>query len=653
MNTDKSQIDNLLNSLRERAKELNCLYQVEELLKDYSVNLETIFQEAIKVIPLGWRYSNYCMVRIEYKGKIYQTPNYIETNLLQSAYIAVQDIKIGSIKVSYTEEFPEDENNAFLSEENKLIISIANRLGDFILHQQLRRVNRKIKKVKSERKTDSALEWRIAIDLSRRTDSELFVRITRKMINYLVWNGVEETKEILQRIGSVDSTTLQELKDGENRPHQWTQTVSILTVAKEIYDIASENLPDEEIFACIQKWMMEDRASFLIKTLVNLNSTLGDITDAIRRFVQLSSEGIKLSEYSLKGVRVSLIRRIVTDNLEYIKIAKSFVEVSDFQDILKRMIYPMGSHGQLGGKSAGLFIAWQIIKKYQDQYPILKEVKIPKTWYITSDGFHNFMDHNDLEEVTEQKYKDLNQVRQEYQHIINLFKSSQFTPEITKGLSMALDDFGDKPIIVRSSSLLEDSIGAAFSGKYKSLFLANQGEKEFRLQALMDAIAEVYSSTFGSDPIEYRTERGLIDFKEAMGIIIQEVVGKKIGKYFFPSYAGVAFSQNEFRWSPRIKRDDGLIRIVPGLGTRAVDRLSDDFPVLVAPGQPGLRVNATPEEVIRYAPKFMDVINLESNSFETVAITDIFKNHGDEIPATMQMISVVRGKQIRQPSLLD
>ena len=75
--------------------------------------------------------------------------------------------------------------------------------------------------------------------------------------------------------------------------------------------------------------------------------------------------------------------------------------------------------------------------------------------------------------------------------------------------------------------------------------------------------------------------------------MIQEVVGTQVGDYFLPAFAGVAFSHNEFRWSPRIRREDGLIRLVPGLGTRAVDRVSDDYPVLIAPGSPNLRVNVT------------------------------------------------------------
>jgi pyruvate,water dikinase len=108
-----------------------------------------------------------------------------------------------------------------------------------------------------------------------------------------------------------------------------------------------------------------------------------------------------------------------------------------------------------------------------------------------------------------------------------------------------------------------------------------------------------------------------------------------------PAFAGVAFSQNEFRWSGRIKREDGLIRMVPGLGTRAVDRLSDDYPVLVSPGQPYLRVNVTTDEVIRYSPKKIDVINLETRKFETVEINDLLNECGTEYPLANQLFSIV------------
>ena len=191
---------------------------------------------------------------------------------------------------------------------------------------------------------------------------------------------------------------------------------------------------------------------------------------------------------------------------------------------------------------------------------------------------------------------------------------------------MILDEVGDQPLIVRSSSLLEDRMGSAFSGKYRSLFIANQGSKNERMRSILDAMTEVYASVFGPDPIAYRRERGLLDFHEEMAILIQEVVGTRLGKYFLPAVAGVAFSNNEFRWSPRIQRADGLIRMVPGLGTRAVDRVGDDYPILAVPGQPGLRVNTTVDEVIRYSPQSVDVINLETNTFETVEMEELLED---------------------------
>ena len=311
------------------------------------------------------------------------------------------------------------------------------------------------------------------------------------------------------------------------------------------------------------------------------------------------------------------------------------------------MIFPSESNGKLGGKTSGLFLALQIFKKNLDN-PIFQNIKSPKTWFIPSDGTYNFIYYNNLEDVIEQKYKTIEEIRQEYPHIMQAFKNSHFSPEITNGLSRALDDFGDVPIIVRSSSLLEDRLGSAFAGKYKSLFLGNQGTKKEKLEALMDAIAEVYASIFSPDPIGYRTERGLLDFHEEMGIMIQEVVGKRIGKYFFPSFAGVAFSTNEFRWSPRINREDGLIRIVPGLGTRAVDRIGNDYRINCT-GKPELRVNLTLKDFLAYSPKNIDVINIETNTFETIPINKLIEEVGNNYPAINDVFSIIEEKHLRVP----
>ncbi|MFO7948856.1 MAG: PEP/pyruvate-binding domain-containing protein, partial [Candidatus Fermentibacteraceae bacterium] len=272
-----------------------------------------------------------------------------------------------------------------------------------------------------------------------------------------------------------------------------------------------------------------------------------------------------------------------------------------------------------------------------------------KTWYITSDAIVDFVHHNALEELLSIKYSDPSEIRQEHIYLRQIFKNSLLPTEIMAGLSMALDDLGDVPLVVRSSSLLEDSTGAAFAGKYRSLFVANRGSKEERLDALADAVLEVYASVFGPDPIEYRRERGLLDFNEEMGILIQEVVGHRLGDYYFPAFAGVAFSQNDFRWSPRIRRDDGIIRLVTGLGTRAVDRVGDDFPVLVSPGKPGLRPNVTVDETIRHAQKSLDVINLKTRRFETVSFQELFDRFGSDYPTLSYIISLEKDGRLQPP----
>ncbi len=154
---------------------------------------------------------------------------------------------------------------------------------------------------------------------------------------------------------------------------------------------------------------------------------------------------------------------------------------------------------------------------------------------------------------------------------------------------------------------------------------------------------------FGPDPIQYRRERGVLEFDEQMGILIQEVVGSRVGKYFFPSFAGVAFSRNEFRWSPRITREDGLVRLVPGLGTRAVDRTGDDYAALLVPGKPDLRVNVAVDEVIRYSPQRMDVVNIEKNTFETVPIAAVLQTVHGSYPAFNQVFCRVEDGRLTRP----
>ncbi len=646
----KANIDKLLDSLQERAKELNCLYQIDALVNSNELSVPELFDGVIDVIPAGWQHSKICQVQIRHEDEYFRSNEFVETEWKQSAVIKVHDMKVGEVSVFYSKAMPTEDDGPFLKEEKQLIRTIADRIGHFLLHKHLQGVIENWEKARHDVADSNKRDWKIAVNLIKKTDLDLFVRLTRRMMNYLCWNGVHEAELILQKLGSDKKSDSKTIANGGNTPSQKKGQYNVLSLSKEIFDLAEKNLPDDEILGCVHKWLQEDKLSFLIRTVINLESSLGDIGEALRRFHKMAEEEVELAESTDKGTKVALIRRIISEQLNYINIAKEYVNIDDFHDLIPKMISPPNSHGHLGGKSAGLFLASRVLENASKNKPELKSIAIPKTWYITSDGLHAFLHHNDLEEVTEQKYKDIEQVRLEYPHIVQLFKNSYFTPEIIQGLYMALDDFSDNPLIVRSSSLLEDSLGAAFSGKYSSLFLANQGSKLERLEALKDAIAEVYSSTFSPDPIEYRAERGLLDFHEEMGIMIQEVVGERVGNYFFPVYAGVAFSNNEFRWSSRIKREDGLIRLVFGLGTRAVDRLSDDYTILIAPGKPDMRVNASVDETIRYSPHKMDVINLETNNFETIDIRDFLKENIKSLNHSKMIVSRVKDGIIRPVS---
>lgn len=649
---NKSSDDLLYFQLQKRVKELNCIYKVDDALYQPNSDINKICGEIIKAIPIGYQYSDSCVVKLVFDDNTYTSPDFIETEWVQKADIAADGNILGKLSVYYTKKKPEWNDLPFLKEESKLLNSIAEKIGRRLSHLKIRKTIEQWERRQQESMSNGRNDWQIVLQMLKQTDRNLYLGISRKMLHYMSWSGIKEADELL-RTFTPDPRDLEETILEGNQPYARRQAGFSPKLCGAVFKIASENIADSEILLLIQKWIQEDKLSFLVQ-VVNRNLSLGDVADAIRRYQHLAEHEPEIHSPNKRGIEVSLIRRFLSDQLEYVNIAKNFIEVKDFYHLLNRVIFSAESHGRLGGKSAGLYLASQIIKKNAKENELLAKVKIPRTYYITSDVLLHFMHYNNFDEVVEQKYKPINQVRFEYPHIVQTFKNARFPADIVNGLSAALDEFGDHPLIVRSSSLLEDRIGAVFSGKYKSLFVANQGNKHQRLEALLDAIAEVYASTFSPDPIEYRTERKLIDFGEEMGIMIQEVVGNKVGNYFLPSYAGVAFSRNEFRWSPRINREDGLIRLVPGLGTRAVDRLSDDYPLLIAPGQPSLRVNTSPEEMEKYSPKKIDIINLETNSFETVDVRNFLKEVGQDLPGVRDMISIYKDDFIRNPSgLID
>jgi pyruvate,water dikinase len=638
--------DKLIASLQERAKELNCLYEVEQILARLDLPVEDAFRQVVEVIPAGWQYPDICRALIEYGDEVYTNEDFRPTPWVQSSDILVQEEVVGRLSVWYAEERPTEDSGPFLKEEERLIRTIAERLGHSILFHRMYETRQQWESASRELEAEKEDRWRAPIDLLRGSDRELYLRIARKMVNHLVWAGVEGGQELLREIYGSSDEDEQHDPNYPARPRTLNERVLL---EGRPFELANKYLGTDTTLALTRDWVMEDKASFLPSVLNNPRSSLSEVAGALRRFHHLLADGADLSPATLNGIHVGLIRRFLTDQLKFISVAKEYIQTDEFLDLIDRVIHSDASHGKLGGKSAGLLLAAAILRREGSGDRPIGEVKVPRSWYVASEGLMSFIEYNDLDEVLKQKYREISQVRQEFPNIIQLFKNSRFPPEIVKGVSMILDEVGDKPLIVRSSSLLEDRMGAAFSGKYRSLFLANRGSKRERMSALLDAMTEVYASIFGPDPIAYRRERDLLDYHEEMAILIQEVVGTRLGDYFLPAVAGVAFSNNEFRWSPRIKRSDGLIRLVPGLGTRAVDRVGNDYPILAVPGQPGLKVNTTIDEVVRYSPRSVDVINLETNTFETHDLNDLIRKYGTDYPAFEQVFSILKDEVLRKP----
>ena len=497
-------------------------------------------------------------------------------------------------------------------------------------------------------------EWKVLLDLLKLTDTFLLERLARKMMILLFRHNIPEITSLLNTVNPrpEDDTIDSQFA---NNPIPKTDWNVIKRIQNGIFKVAEEHLSEEQINTNIQKWLRQEKARFLSIAVERKDISFANIVDKLNQFCRMSELDVEdaISVEERLSIRAALVRRFLSEQLEYVNIAKKYISIVDFSNLLEHVIGTANASGRLGGKSAGVILAGKIIDTAKIKHPALSNVKVPKSWFISSDCILEFIHYNMLEETTHMKYCDPMQIRQEYPFLEQIFKHSFLPAELFNGINLILDNFDEVPIIVRSSSILEDQIGSAFSGKYKSLFLANQGDRIERLSALCDAILEVYASTFGPDPINYRKERGLIDFQEEMGILIQEVVGHKVGKYFFPICAGVSFSNNEFRWSPRIKREDGIIRLVMGLGTRAVDRIGEDYPLLLCPGQPNLRTNFDPENIVKYCQKNIDVMNLETNNFESIPIDELIKNYGDQIPLIDSLLSSYEDEELRPLSMLS
>ena len=320
----------------------------------------------------------------------------------------------------------------------------------------------------------------------------------------------------------------------------------------------------------------------------------------------------------IASLKQELIRMMIGDHPSFNRLAGQHFTIDDLMAIRNRLI----GTGRIGGKAAGMLLSRRILLSGNNGPDFSQVLEAHDSFYIGSDVFFTFLVKNNLFQLRMQLTRDSQISHEEFEDVERRFLEGQFPTDIMDQFRDMLDYFGQAPIIVRSSSLLEDRFGNAFAGKYRSEFCANQGDPEQRMQAFLYAVKLVYASAINPDALSYRHKQGLGENDEQMAILVQRVSGMLYKQYFFPPLAGVAFSRNLYAWSNRIDPNKGMIRLVFGLGTHAVNRVGGDYTRIVAVSHPQLRPEAG-TKIIKYSQHTADVLNIESNSFESVPVSEL------------------------------
>lgn len=314
-----------------------------------------------------------------------------------------------------------------------------------------------------------------------------------------------------------------------------------------------------------------------------------------------------------------LLKMVVTRDARFHELAGKYLDLDDVVEIMQRMV----GTGLIGGKSLGMLLARAMLKKADPKWA--DRLEGHDSFFVGADVFYTYLVQNGCWWLR-RRVKDSQTFLQHADEVRQKILGGTFPDYIQQQFMEMLEYFGQSPLIVRSSSLLEDNYGNAFSGKYESVFLANQGAPHERLQAFMRAVRTVYASAMSEEGLSYRQQHGLLDRDEQMALLVQRVSGELHGDLFFPQVAGVGFSFNPFVWSEDIDPHAGMLRLVFGLGTRAVDRTDDDYTRLVALNAPMKRPETKSDEAREYAQRRVDVLDLKANEllsrdFERVAAT--------------------------------
>jgi len=280
----------------------------------------------------------------------------------------------------------------------------------------------------------------------------------------------------------------------------------------------------------------------------------------------------------------------------------------DYFEIHDRMV----GTGMIGGKACGMLLSRKLTQNLRGD--IYERIEPHDSFYIGSDVFYSYIVDNGfwdlrIRQRTEEGYFEL------AQDFSEKLQSGTFSEAMEREFLRILDYYGNDPVIVRSSSILEDGFGNAFAGKYESVFCAGTGSPEERLETFEQAIRTVYASTMSLSALDYRKRRGLDRLDEQMALLVQRVSGSRYADFFMPCGAGVGYSISPYRFGME-HPSEGMLRLVMGLGTAAVDRRTGSYPRMVMLEDPSRNLLTTSTDRHQFSQRLVDAVSLHSGEVE-------------------------------------
>ena len=336
----------------------------------------------------------------------------------------------------------------------------------------------------------------------------------------------------------------------------------------------------------------------------------------------LNENGIEITDYCSRMCDIMMTR---DDRMR--QMVKKHFTPEDYFEVRDHMI----GTGMIGGKACGMLLARAIIRNKE---PDIDEILEPHdSFYVGSDLYYTYIVDNNLWDMrikqrTKEGYFEL---ASEFAEKIN---AGSFSDAMRDQFLRIIEYYGQDPYIIRSSSILEDGFGNAFAGKYESVFCVNRGSIEERLDEFERAIKTVYASSMSLSALDYRKRRGLDERDEQMALLIQRVSGSYYGSNYMPCAAGVGYSYSPYRIMKDSDPCAGMLRLVMGLGTSAVDRTEGSYPRIVNLDMPQKTSYSSSADKHRFSQGKAEVIDMNEKMLKKLPLEKM----ESDIPSYLERI---------------